>query len=114
MLQRLFDALRSFGITAFRFLIAYRGTLTSSLLAVTMAYLVISQPSNQWWSAFVAGICLLALCDGTLDVFFRRPPPRPGQSVRILRPPPGEAPLWVREKWVGLELPLAYGARGPH
>ena len=20
--------------------------------------------------------------------------------------PPGEAPLWVREKWVGIELPL--------
>jgi hypothetical protein len=28
-------------------------------------------------------------------------------SVRIVGVPPGEAPLWVREKWVGLELPLA-------
>jgi hypothetical protein len=27
--------------------------------------------------------------------------------VRILTVPPGEAPGWVREKWVGLELPLA-------
>jgi hypothetical protein len=27
-------------------------------------------------------------------------------SVRIIAIPPGEAPLWVREKWVGLELPL--------
>jgi hypothetical protein len=27
-------------------------------------------------------------------------------SVRIIGIPPGEAPLWVREKWVGLELPL--------
>jgi hypothetical protein len=27
-------------------------------------------------------------------------------SVRIVGIPPGEAPLWVREKWVGLELPL--------
>jgi hypothetical protein len=27
-------------------------------------------------------------------------------SVRIIAVPPGEAPLWVREKWVGLELPL--------
>jgi len=27
-------------------------------------------------------------------------------SVRIVAVPPGEAPLWVREKWVGLELPL--------
>jgi hypothetical protein len=28
------------------------------------------------------------------------------QSVRIIAVPPGEAPLWVREKWVGLTLPL--------
>ena len=28
-------------------------------------------------------------------------------KVRIIAIPPGEAPLWVREKWVGLELPLA-------
>jgi hypothetical protein len=27
--------------------------------------------------------------------------------IRILAVPPGEAPAWVREKWVGLELPLA-------
>ena len=30
-----------------------------------------------------------------------------GVAIRILRPPIGEAPLWVREAWVGLELPLA-------
>jgi len=28
-------------------------------------------------------------------------------KIRIVAVPPGEAPLWVREKWVGLELPLA-------
>ena len=33
--------------------------------------------------------------------------------IRIVRVPPGEAPLWVREKWVGLELPLARGESGP-
>ena len=27
--------------------------------------------------------------------------------IRIVALPPGEAPLWVREKWVGLELPIA-------
>src|SRR5712664_1703512 len=27
--------------------------------------------------------------------------------IRIFAVPPGEAPAWVREKWVGLELPLA-------
>jgi hypothetical protein len=34
------------------------------------------------------------------------------QYIRIVRVPPGEAPRWVREKWVGLELPLASGDRG--
>ena len=35
-------------------------------------------------------------------------------TVRIVAIPHGEPPLWVREKWVGLELPLARGlsARG--
>src|SRR3981189_3195245 len=32
--------------------------------------------------------------------------PKTKPSVRIIAVPPGEAPLWVREKWVGLELPL--------
>lgn len=27
-------------------------------------------------------------------------------QIRIVAVPPGQAPLWVREKWVGLELPL--------
>jgi hypothetical protein len=31
-------------------------------------------------------------------------------SVLIVAVPPGEAPLWVREKWVGLELPARYSA----
>src|SRR5262245_60617773 len=29
------------------------------------------------------------------------------RTVRIVSVPPGAAPLWVREKWVGLELPIA-------
>ena len=32
--------------------------------------------------------------------------------VRVVAIPPGEAPLWVREKWVGLALPLAGRDRG--
>ena len=28
-------------------------------------------------------------------------------TVRIIAAPPGEAPLWVRQKWVGLDLPVA-------
>jgi hypothetical protein len=34
-------------------------------------------------------------------------------KVRIVRVPPGEAPLEVREAWVGLVLPLARGFEGP-
>jgi hypothetical protein len=29
--------------------------------------------------------------------------------IRIVKVPPGEAPWTIREKWVGLELPLAEG-----
>jgi len=28
-------------------------------------------------------------------------------KIRITDIPPGQAPEWVREKWVGLELPIA-------
>ncbi len=28
-------------------------------------------------------------------------------TIRIIAAPPGEAPLWVRQKWVGLDLPVA-------
>jgi hypothetical protein len=31
-------------------------------------------------------------------------------TVLIVAVPPGDAPLWVREKWVGLELPVRYSA----
>jgi len=34
--------------------------------------------------------------------------------VRIIAVPKGEAPDWVREKWVGLELPTFEQIRGPH
>jgi hypothetical protein len=27
-------------------------------------------------------------------------------AVKIVRPPVGEAPVWVREAWVGLVVPL--------
>jgi hypothetical protein len=37
---------------------------------------------------------------------------RPRRYIRVARVPPGEAPFWVREKWVGLELPLVAGERG--
>jgi hypothetical protein len=31
---------------------------------------------------------------------------QPNAKIRIVGIPPGEAPLWVRQEWVGLELPL--------
>ena len=34
-------------------------------------------------------------------------------SVKIITTPPGEAPQWVREKWVGLELPLQQWSASP-
>jgi hypothetical protein len=37
-------------------------------------------------------------------MWWHKPTTKP--DVRIIAVPPGEAPLWVREKWVGLELPL--------
>ena len=33
--------------------------------------------------------------------------------IRISSVPEGEAPLWVREQWVGLTLPVWSGSRGP-
>ena len=30
--------------------------------------------------------------------------------IRITAAPPGDAPLWVREKWVGVELETIFGA----
>ena len=33
---------------------------------------------------------------------------KPDWIIRIVAVPPGEAPLWVREKWVGLDLPVAH------
>ena len=34
-------------------------------------------------------------------------------TIRIIAAPPGEAPLWVREKWVGLDLPVTrYSGQG--
>ncbi|MBI5262920.1 MAG: hypothetical protein HY852_13995 [Bradyrhizobium sp.] len=29
------------------------------------------------------------------------------RTIQIVAVPPGDAPYWVRERWVGLELPLA-------
>jgi len=32
-------------------------------------------------------------------------------TIRIIAVPPGEAPLWVRQQWVGLELPVVTAPR---
>ncbi|WP_146184063.1 MULTISPECIES: hypothetical protein [unclassified Caulobacter] len=41
------------------------------------------------------------------------PPAVEYSKARIIAVPEGEAPLWIREKWLGLELPLAEGNRRP-
>ena len=33
--------------------------------------------------------------------------------LQVTSVPPGEAPLWVREKWVGLSLPMAQASADP-
>ena len=33
------------------------------------------------------------------------------RKIRIVQAPAGEAPLWVREAWVGIDLPLVRGNR---
>lgn len=43
----------------------------------------------------------------------RSSPGMPPSHLRITSAPPGEAPVWVREKWVGLSLPLARRKAGP-
>lgn len=35
------------------------------------------------------------------------------QAVRIVNVPDGDAPLWVRQAWIGLTLPLSDGMDGP-
>jgi len=35
-----------------------------------------------------------------------------GPTVEIVATPAGEAPLWVREAWVGMTLPLSPGPNG--
>jgi hypothetical protein len=59
-----------------------------------------------WLIAGAAGFGLLAL---VATLVFRRSRCR----VRIVDVPPGEAPDYVRRAWVGLELPLAPGQKGP-
>lgn len=43
------------------------------------------------------------------------PPGKHGTTFYLLvtAVPPGEAPLWVREKWVGIELPLTQRSSSP-
>jgi hypothetical protein len=59
-----------------------------------------------WFIAAAAGFGVLVL-GITLAVRGKR------CRVRIIDVPPGEAPDYVRKAWIGLELPLAPGQRGP-
>jgi hypothetical protein len=50
---------------------------------------------------------LLARCDRVYD----RPVIGKVCKIRIVQPPIGEAPSWVRQAWVGLDLPVVRNAR---
>ena len=61
---------------------------------------------------FAAAIGLIVVIAGI--AFATRRGTRLGRlRVRIVGAPPGEAPDHVRRAWIGLELPLAPGQRGP-
>jgi hypothetical protein len=50
-----------------------------------------------------------ALCGGAYVIYAWRKKSMPRARIRIIGLPPGEAPLWVRYAWLGLELPLIPG-----
>lgn len=53
--------------------------------------------------------CVFAIdvfIDGAKGLYARHRRTPSFRSVRIISTPPGDAPLWVREKWIGLDLPI--------
>jgi hypothetical protein len=53
-------------------------------------------------SIFAIGVVIDAV-KGVYGRCLGKPSPR---SIRIISTPSGDAPLWVRERWVGLKLPI--------
>ena len=47
------------------------------------------------------------IVDGVLTESVESSDPPRIDYIRIIAPPPGEAPYWVRKVWVGLVLPLS-------
>ena len=60
-----------------------------------------------WIAGSVAGLALLGVAIALVYRWRKHAAPR--AIVRIKTVPPGEAPVWVRQMWVGLELPLIAG-----
>ena len=71
----------------------------STLMGLYAIWRGIGEPNDI---AFAISVGLVALA--LRFTFFRHV--LAGLSLKITDVPPGEAPLWVREKWVGLTIPL--------
>jgi hypothetical protein len=82
----------------------------ASLLAMGLGFwvcdvLVSSRIGPAKWGLFALALVLWAMASRVFS-----PPPRrkgPTRYLHITSAPTGEAPEWVREKWVGLSLPVA-------
>jgi hypothetical protein len=54
-------------------------------------------------------VVVAAFGAGAYLIYVWRKKSRPRARIRIIGLPPGEAPVWVRYAWMGLELPLIQG-----
>jgi hypothetical protein len=68
---------------------------------------------DGWTTALAVGVVAVGLLFGVGALVYWGRRSGGGGLIRIASTPPGEAPEEIRRAWVGLELPLARGERGP-
>jgi hypothetical protein len=66
-------------------------------------------PAWLWWALALAGVSSVVFVMILIKVYRART-----RRIRIVAPPPGEAPIDVRGAWVGLTLPLVPNAPAPY
>src|SRR5262249_50509394 len=68
-------------------------------------------PNEDPWQGWIIGgvVALAGIGGGGLLIHSWRKRSAGGAVIRITAVPPGEAPVFVRRAWVGLELPLIPG-----
>lgn len=66
-------------------------------------------PAWLWWALALAGISSVVFVMILMKLYRART-----RRIRIVAPPPGEAPIDVRGAWVGLTLPLVPHAPAPY